>query len=535
MFVFFRFVSEGANGDGMAILSSLRSFDRELQKEYAIPIVIMDNGTPPLTGTSTLTVVIGDINDNQMQPGTKDIIIYKWPESTYTTDTEIGRVYVHDLDDWDLPDKKFYWDGSEPPFFYLNENTGMLTMRSITPKGKYYLRFKVYDSKHTQIGIEANVSVLVQEVTREALDNSATIRITGLSDEDFIRVWDYRSQNIVKSKLEMFKEKIAELLSSHKDKVEIFSVQLKQINPPITDVRFAIKEQTYYKPVRLHGMILMNRNEIERYVGINISMAGINECLYEEEFCKGSCTNVVEERRTLYMVNANRTALVGPHIETYADCSCGARNFSKLENCFTRPCMNNGVCRDSRTGPICTCPEGYTGPRCQQTTVSFNGYGWAWYPAFDTCRDTHISLEFITNTTDGLILYNGPIVSPKPNEKVLSDFLSLEIEGGYPRCLIDFGSGTLELLIRTKRPVNDGEWHRIDLFWDTENVRMVVDFCKTANVTESLDGTVFELDDSTCQARGSIPPYNQYLNVNSPLQIGGIYREEYDSQIFQWR
>ena len=60
---------KGANGDGMAIVSSLRSFDREQQKEYLIPIVIKDHGNPAMTGTSTLTVVIGDVNDNKMQPG----------------------------------------------------------------------------------------------------------------------------------------------------------------------------------------------------------------------------------------------------------------------------------------------------------------------------------------------------------------------------------------------------------------------------------------------------------------------------------
>jgi len=55
----------------MAVISSLRSFDREQQKEYRIPIVIKDSGKTPMSGTSTLTVVIGDVNDNKMQPGSK--------------------------------------------------------------------------------------------------------------------------------------------------------------------------------------------------------------------------------------------------------------------------------------------------------------------------------------------------------------------------------------------------------------------------------------------------------------------------------
>lgn len=77
-------VIEGANGDGMAVVTSLRSFDREQQKEYLIPIVIKDSGNPAMSGTSTLTVVIGDVNDNKMQPGSKDIFVYNYMVSYYS-------------------------------------------------------------------------------------------------------------------------------------------------------------------------------------------------------------------------------------------------------------------------------------------------------------------------------------------------------------------------------------------------------------------------------------------------------------------
>jgi len=137
----------------MAVISSLRSFDREQQKEYMIPIVIKDHGSPAMTGTSTLTVIIGDVNDNKMQPGSKDIFVYNYQGQS--PDTPIGRVYVYDLDDWDLPDKKFYWEAMEHPRFKLDEDSGMVTMRAGTREGRYHLRFKVYDRKHTQTDIPA--------------------------------------------------------------------------------------------------------------------------------------------------------------------------------------------------------------------------------------------------------------------------------------------------------------------------------------------------------------------------------------------
>ncbi|XP_050307526.1 neural-cadherin-like isoform X2 [Anthonomus grandis grandis] len=526
---------KGANGDGMAIVTALRAFDREDQKEYHIPIVIKDHGNPAMTGTSTLTVVIGDVNDHKMQPGTKNIFVYNYQGQS--PETEIGRVYVYDLDDWDLPDKKFYWENnSEHPRFKLNEDTGMISMRHGTRDGIYHLRFKVYDRKHTQTDVPANVTVTVKEIPHEAVINSGSVRVSGITDEQFIRVWDYRLHDLPKSMAEKFRDKIAELLNIDRENVDVFSVQLRRKHPPVTDIRFSAHGGSpYYKPVRLNGMVLMHREEIERAVGINITMVGIDECLYENQMCEGSCTNTLDISALPYMVNANKTALVGVRVDVMAECTCGARNFSKEENCRNTPCYNGGRCSETRFSLSCSCPAGYNGPRCQQTARSFRGNGWAWYPALDMCDKSHLHFEFVTRKGDGLLLYNGPIVPPEKDEVMVSDYIAIELERGYPRLLLDFGSGTLELRVKTKKTLDDGEWHRLDIFWDTENVRMVVDFCKSADIVELEDGTPPEFDDSSCQAQGTIPPFNEYLNVNAPLQLGGLYVEQFDPTYYHWQ
>lgn len=525
--------NKGANGDGMAIVSSLLSFNREQQKEYLIPIVIKDTGTPSMSGTSTLTVIIGDINDNKMQPGSKDIFVYNY--AGQSPDTEIGRVYVYDLDDWDLPDKKFYWEGLEHAQFKLDEDTGMIYMKSGTHDGRYHLRFKVYDRKHTQTDVPANVTVTVKTIPHEAVLNSGSVRISGITDEDFIRIWDYKSQTTSRSKAELFRDKLAHLLNIDRENVDVFSVQLRRIHPPLTDVRFAAHGSTYYKPVRLNGIVLMHREEIEKEVGINITMVGIDECYYENEVCEGSCTNTLDISSLPYMVNANRTALVGVRVDVIAECTCGARNFSKGESCRSSPCYNGGRCVEGRFGLSCQCPAGYNGPRCQQTARSFRGNGWAWYPALEMCDNSHLSFEFITKKPDGLLLYNGPIVPPEADEIMVSDFISVELERGIPRLLIDFGSGTLELKVKPKRTLDDGEWHRLDIFWNTETVKLIIDYCKSADISEPEDGTPPEFNDTSCQAQGTIPPFNEYLNVNAPLQIGGLYVEQFDPTHYKWK
>ena len=112
------------------LLKATRTFDREQRKEYAIPIVISDSGKPvSQTATSTLTVVVGDRNDSPMFDGTSSILVYNY--RGLLPDTEIGRVYVEDADDWDLPDKTFAWLRASPPqtqYFSVTSFGGYITV-----------------------------------------------------------------------------------------------------------------------------------------------------------------------------------------------------------------------------------------------------------------------------------------------------------------------------------------------------------------------------------------------------------------------
>lgn len=57
----------------------------------------------------------------------------------------------------------------------------------------------------------------------------------------------------------------------------------------------------------------------------------------------------------------------------------------------------------------CQCPAQFEGPECQQNKHSFYGNGYAWFPPMMPCFESHVSLEFITDVVDGLLLYSGPL------------------------------------------------------------------------------------------------------------------------------
>merc|ERR1719186_482922 len=173
--------------------------------------------------------------------------------------TEIGRVYVFDKDDWDIPDKTFNWkDGKAHPYFSLNSETGMITMKHGVREGRYFLQFKVYDRKHTQTDVPANVTVTVKEISHEAVINSGSMRLVGISDEDFIRVWNWDSEQVELSKGERFRDKLAQIMNVMPENVDVFSVMKHIKEQDTTDVRFSVHGSPYFKPVKLNGLLLQH-------------------------------------------------------------------------------------------------------------------------------------------------------------------------------------------------------------------------------------------------------------------------------------
>lgn len=181
-------------------------FDREQQKYYQVKIQITDNGKPQQTGENILVVEIGDVNDNPAKPGSSEIFVYSYEVRIYLNqnvhiipflflqdakggDIIIGRVYVDDPDDWDLPDKEFHWRDETSPYFTLFSN-GSLEMRKGTLAGNYTLNFIVTEEPSTGMfprhEVEATVAVTVKDIPSEAVVKSGSIRLSGVTAEEFV-------------------------------------------------------------------------------------------------------------------------------------------------------------------------------------------------------------------------------------------------------------------------------------------------------------------------------------------------------------
>lgn len=529
----FEVVHDHSSNDGVAHVYTKQQLDREVQKEYQVPITIRDNGVPQLSATSYLTVIVGDVNDNKMHSGSKTIFVYNY-KGQYKN-IPIGRVHVEDLDDWDLQDKRFSWENNLPhPNFALDPANGTIFMKNVS-EGTHLLKFYVSDKKFTQ-DVSANVTVVVRNLPDEAVFNSGSIRLSGITDEDFIRIWDWKNQRQVPSKFEMLRETLSKILKEPTENIDIFSVmtRYKKGRIPETDVRFSAHGSPYHKSTFLNGYVAINRRAIEKEIGINITMVGIDECLTEITPCDGSCHSSLKVEPYPYVVNANRTSLVGVYSRVVPVCECAARSLDEIDGCNSQPpfCANGGKCTMQGRLATCECPPGYAGPQCQITERTFGGHGWAWFSPLEQCEDSHLSLEFMTESASGIIFYNGPVDAPEMGVSIYQDFIALELSNGRPRLLVDFGSGTSEVVVNTVRELNDGEWHHVDIFWGREDIRVTIDYCNDAKFDEDTEHP--SMNRSTCEHQAKIKPYNEFLNVNSPLQIGGVFHRDVN-KYFQWR
>lgn len=477
----------GITGDSLVALDV---FDREEQKQYFIPIMISDSGYPRMSNVSIFHLIIGDVNDNAAEDGQSTIFVYNYKGEA--PDTEIGRVFVDDPDDWDLPDKSFAWKDAIPDDrFRLNTDTGMVTLLEGTPSGEYTLYFTVSEESRDipRHSVTAEVVVTVKEIPEEAVDKSGSIRFYGITAEEFVEVPKDGSAG-GQSYKERFRNSLAQLFNVSAENVDVFTV-LKNENASVLDVRFSAHGSPYYEPERLNGKIAQNQEKLEEELGAKMLMINIDECLIERIKCESSCTNVLHKSSVPLQVYTNTTSFVGVNAFTQADCVCAVPQ--------RVVCLNGGTPFDD----FCECIEGFDGPHCEMLNIGFYGDGYAMYPPVNPCESTKISLELSPQLDRGLIMYIGPI-SYNPL-MVVSDFLALELVKGYPVLTVDYGTGAVRIEHKHIQLTPGGKSYLIDILLQRKNIEMTVDNCKL----------------STCASINEPIGPNEFLNVNAPLQLGG--------------
>ncbi|XP_057689572.1 neural-cadherin isoform X2 [Corythoichthys intestinalis] len=503
--------------NGSAAITALRTFDRERQKEYRLPILMVDSGSPAMSSTCTLTVIIGDRNDHPHSPGHAHFIVYSYEGILPTT--VLGQIPSPDLDDWS--EKTYRFEGKPSRLFSVNHSSGQLSIKEGVPPGSYQLLVRVSDPAWPDVTSAAHVDVV--DLPREALLNAASLRIRNMTVQEL-----FSSRNGEESRFSRLGRALAQVLRTAPEKVQVFSAGAAEGPDRETDVWFAAYGSPYYKAEKLHGYVAANKDKLESALGISISQVGVDDCPRSDCASSGGCSTRVTFGHTPKALNAGNVSLISLPAETTALCGCRARQAAHPPcSAFPAdPCLNGGVCQDGPLGYRCECPPMFDGPECQQTKRSFGGGGYAWFPPLTPCFQSHISVEFLTEEADGLLLYDGPLgAAALPGEP--QDFISIELKNGVPVLKVNHGSGTLTLQLPAKTNVADRRWHRLDVIGDGKAVQLVLDQCSGAPVSEPEgvgEPDPREADESGCRVSGQTPGNDRFLNVYQPLQLGGVKR-----------
>ncbi|KAM6977861.1 LOW QUALITY PROTEIN: neural-cadherin [Aplochiton taeniatus] len=500
------------NGNGTAILRALRTFDRERQKQFLLPVVMSDSGRPAKTVTNTLTVTIGDQNDHAHQSGEKEIFINSHRGRLPTT--VLGKVFSPDPDDWD--NKTYTFEGHTPSYFLLNRRTGFLIVKENAPPGRYLFQVRVADGVWPDA--VSTVTVHIRELRDEAVYNSGSLRLADITAREFV---ERRAGQ--RSRFELLSDFLSKMLSVAPGDINVFS--LMEAGERTLDIRFAAQGAPYLRPEKLHGYLAAHKTKLQSFLLVNVSQVGVDECHSSECPSPASgCSSILTVRDTPTVLDCGTLSLVSVTVESAAVCVCAGREHTHQPcNAYPRnPCFNGGVCFDTQNGYRCKCQAQYEGPECQQTKHSFHGNGYAWFPPLTPCFESHVALEFITEEPDGLLLYSGPLAQLLPWDQ--EDFMAMELIGGTPTLKINHGSGTLVLQLPGNVNVADRRWHRLDVRSNSKEVRFTLDRCAGAMVTEMEGvGTWLTREDQTsCEVIGVTPNTDRHLNRSQVLQLGGV-------------
>ncbi|KAK3855468.1 hypothetical protein Pcinc_038136, partial [Petrolisthes cinctipes] len=499
-------------------LSPVEVLDREEQKVYRLPFTARDSRG--MAGTRYLTLEVADENDSPMSDGVSTIKVYNYQGQFPAM--VIGAVHVTDADDDDRQDKTFDVDASTSlevaTHFKVDYYTGDITMLKGTPAGTHVLRVKVRDNYRQEMAVGES-RIMVVDLTLDAVMQSGSLRIANTTTKDML----CQTQQGVKSGTSLYerlKKQIASIHQITEQQVDVFS--LRDVvggggrGAGGVDVRYNCHSSPYYTAPRLDGLMLTNREEVSRALGVDILLVDINNCLYEHSSPCGSksCQHTMRPNLTAPLVVASDTAtLVGVDIADDYACDCGA--LEPLPSvCFPGFCYNGGNCYVRNNTLSCECPDSSNyGPRCELLTARFER-GYAWFEPLTVCEHSTLSLAFQTNDRRGVLAYSGPSV-PSPWLHYPRDFLYVVLRDWVVETFLDLGTGTLNISIPIE--ANSDRIFEYMLTWHEGGV-----------TAEVLDCGINMTKETEIPCRRTIPlprlsnMPSHLLNVQGPLQIGGV-------------
>lgn len=397
---------------------------------------------------------------------------------------------------------------------YFQQSDSGIWLSSSAPSGDYHITLMHSLDKSNET-VHVKVTQLPEYVISEA---SCRMRIANTTSKSILST----VTNETVTPYEKLKRQLHKHLKRHPasrfvtlDCVSLYAIHDEvDNNVNYTIIRLAVRESPkstqHLKKEYMTGMLTLSRSALSRETNLQIESIGYDECIKGERVhCNDSCASKLYiKRNTFHLITGDTHSMASVKVYTRAECLCLADYISNTASCEKEAgfCRHRGTCHDSIQGPVCNCNRPYTGPNCELQSHQLDKNSYLWLPPLQTCAKSSLTVEFTTNQSNCLILYNGPMT--RTDAKSIPDFVSLELRTGLPRLLINTGSGVSELTLAPPR-VNDGHKHRLVIEWINGRIFFFRDNC-------------FNLATASCSNSTTMKGANRYLNVNTPLQLGRV-------------
>nr|XP_053612376.1 cadherin-related tumor suppressor [Plodia interpunctella] len=146
-------------------ISLLRTLDRETQDEYTLTLVAMDTGSPPLTGSGTVKVIVQDVNDNS--PDFERQSYRTSVKENLPPGTVILNPKATDKDFGNNAKIRYSLLGDKSERFQIDSNTGVISTNASLDREEwdiYYLIIMAQDSSTTDPRTAtANLTISVED------------------------------------------------------------------------------------------------------------------------------------------------------------------------------------------------------------------------------------------------------------------------------------------------------------------------------------------------------------------------------------
>lgn len=532
-------------------LAAVSSLDREVlfsktgTSQFVLVITANDNGDPPLTGTSYITVVVVDQDDNH-PVGTKEnalIYLYKNAVSANSLgvpaviDPDVVNYYSYTLLSATLA------SGTDASGVFGLDVYGNITFSPSQPPpvGQYMLRIEIKDN--TILGLFSAVSsvyVTVSDISDSTVRNSVKL---------FIK-YAGSSTDFVSRDLTAFVSALSSLLGYYHH--EVLDVQLFTVMPPqqlsgsaansTLQLSLAVRlpRGNHLNPTLVQHILFTNAVPT-RYLLIpaGITIKGVWQELCVPEPCStgNTCGYFSTFSPNTGTLGSGATKLIGITSATTAACtsvsaSCGTtipcpspgyclRDKDNLATCASscspNPCRWGGVCVPQRPeGYFCMCPKGYDGENCELTSATFTGASYTMFPSIIQRKGGTLYLDVITDSKDGLLLFSGRF------DTLANDHIAVGVEAGLAFISLSYGGEKMKLL-NTKVSINDRSWHTLIIqYSETVLTLAVLSLDPYSRVASnlSISGQFQSLDLGAPTFIGGIPPgsgYSQQYNVFTPF------------------